>query len=169
MSENLEPWATGPALVGGLVVGHDGSAGADAALDWALEDAVRRGTSVHVVRTWMLASAIDDVPGTPGVVPSMQECSDATLRLLREDVDVRLRAWRASGAAEVPVSTHAVHGPSGPTLVTVAADADLLVVGHRGRGHLVDLLLGSVAEYVLRHATCSVVVVRVKPAGAPGR
>jgi nucleotide-binding universal stress UspA family protein len=158
MDETVEPWAVVPQTEGGVVVGSDGSRGAAAALDWALDDAARRGCAVHVVRTWMLATAIDDVPGEPGSVPSMLECAAVTQQLLEADVAAVLTARGAGGHADVVC--HAVHGPAGPTLVAVAAGADLLVVGHRGRGHLADLLLGSVAEYALRHATCSVVVVR---------
>ncbi|WP_088285304.1 universal stress protein [Kineosporia sp. A_224] len=158
MDETVEPWAAVPTIEGGIVVGSDGSRGAASALDWALDDADRRGCAVHVVRTWMLATAIDDVPGEPGSVPSMPECAAVTRRLAEADVAATVAA-RGSGTPP-EVVCHAVHGPAGPTLVAVAADADLLVVGHRGRGHLADLLLGSVAEYALRHATCPVVVVR---------
>lgn len=161
--ERPAPWDAAVTPLDGIVVGHDGSRCADAALDWALADAVRREEPVHVVRTWMLASALDDVPGPPGTVPSLQECADVTLALLTADVDRRCAARRAAGAADVTVTSHAVHGPAGPTLVGLAAGATLLVVGHRGRGQLADLLLGSVAEHVLRHARCTVVVVRQAP------
>lgn len=157
MSTVVDPWDAPLEVAGGLVVGHDGSPGADRALRWALDDAVRRGCPLHVVRTWMLASAIDDVPGEPGTVPSMQECADATGALLARDV-AAVTAARPGPAPRV--EAHVVHGPAGPSLVAASAGADLLVVGHRGRGALRDLLLGSVAEYVLRHARTSVVVVR---------
>ncbi len=163
MDEVEEAWARRPEIVGGLVVGGDGSLGSAAALEWALRDAARRGCPVHVVRAWMLVSAAGDVPGPPGTVPSMQECADATQALLEVDVAKVLAAHdehAGDAAAAVPVTCHAVHGPAGPTLVAVSAYADLLVVGHRGRGYLAGLLLGSVAEYALRRAACSVVVVR---------
>lgn len=167
MDEVVEQWRRTPQVVGGVVVGHDGSAGADAALGWAIEDAARRGCPVHVIRAWMLASAIDAVGAPVGTVPSMQECADVTLRLLEADVDAVVAGRRAAAsgpagarAPDVPVTCHAVHGPSGPCLVGSSTSADLLVVGHRGRGHLEGLILGSVAEYATRHAACSVTVVR---------
>ena len=161
MSTVVQPWDALVEIDGGLVVGHDGSPGADRALVWALDDAARRGRPLHVVRTWMLASAIDDVPGEPGTVPSMQECAAATRALLERDVAAALAARPATTSVPAPqVVAHVVHGPAGPSLVAASTGADLLVVGHRGRGHLEDLLLGSVAEYVLRHARTSVVVVR---------
>lgn len=45
-------------------------------------------------------------------------------------------------------------------------DADLIVVGSHGRTGLLRLLLGSVAEHIVRHAPCSVEVVR-RPAIEP--
>jgi nucleotide-binding universal stress UspA family protein len=50
--------------------------------------------------------------------------------------------------------------PAGPALVEAARDADLLVVGSRGRGGWKALLLGSVSMHCVTHAPGPVVVVR---------
>jgi nucleotide-binding universal stress UspA family protein len=55
-------------------------------------------------------------------------------------------------------------GSAAPTLVEVSEDAALLVVGSHGRTGWRKLMLGSVADAVVQHATCPVVVVRL-PAG----
>ena len=53
-----------------------------------------------------------------------------------------------------------MQGPAGPSLLTQAEGATLLVVGARGRAAFPGMLLGSVAEYCVRNGPCPVVVVR---------
>jgi len=48
-------------------------------------------------------------------------------------------------------------------LLTQAAGATLLVVGAQGRAAFPGMLVGSVAEYCVRHGPCPVVVVRTLP------
>jgi nucleotide-binding universal stress UspA family protein len=57
---------------------------------------------------------------------------------------------------------HAIEGDPGPALCDFAGDVDatVIIVGTRGRGGLKRALLGSVSDYVVRHAPCSVVVTR---------
>jgi nucleotide-binding universal stress UspA family protein len=53
-----------------------------------------------------------------------------------------------------------VEGPAARALIDISKGADLLVLGSRGHGPFVGMLLGSVSEYCAAHATCPVVVVR---------
>lgn len=55
-------------------------------------------------------------------------------------------------------------GSPGPTICSMAKswDADLIVMGRRGLSGLRELLMGSVSNYVLHHATCSVLAVQPK-------
>ncbi len=73
--------------------------------------------------------------------------------------DARLAA-QAKGATRV--STRAPAGDPAEEIIGLAREwgADLIVVGSRGHGRLVGLLLGSVAQKILTHASCPVLVVR---------
>ncbi|MFI7296443.1 universal stress protein [Streptomyces sp. NPDC050121] len=53
-----------------------------------------------------------------------------------------------------------VAGRPEPTLIEAARDADLLVVGSHGHGAFAGMLLGSVSQHWVHHATCPVVVIR---------
>ncbi len=55
------------------------------------------------------------------------------------------------------------HGFAGHVLVEISHGAALLVVGTRGRSELTDLLIGSVSEYCVHHASCPTVIVRGTP------
>lgn len=64
---------------------------------------------------------------------------------------------------------HLLHGDPATQIVQFAEDegVDLIVMGTHGRTGLKHLLMGSVAEHVLRHARCPVLVVRLRPAQEP--
>ena len=154
MTHSREREVTEVRPVGGVVVGDDGSAGAAVALRAAAEEALRRGATLHVIRAWSITSAVrpSDVPA--GIVPSMKEFEAATL------ASERSRVADLLGGSRVEVDVHAVHAAAARALVKATETADLLVVGTRGLGGFKNLVLGSVAEQCIRHAHCSVLVVR---------
>ena len=80
---------------------------------------------------------------------------------LRERLEA---ATPATPAANVTRLMHA--GPPGEVICWFASDqeCDLIVMGTHGRGGLMHLLLGSVAEYVIRYAPCPVITIRDRPA-----
>lgn len=69
-------------------------------------------------------------------------------------------------AAGIRASYNMPYGRPGPAICKAAktAQADLIIVGSRGRSGLQELVLGSVSNYIMHHATCSVTVVH--PASA---
>ena len=142
-------------------MGEDGSPGSAAALRWAFQDAARRGVAVHVVRAWSLANSASltaAAQGLPfGTVPSFEQCEATVLTALQAEVSA---AQKDAATPDVPVHLHVVHGPAAHALLAAAREADVLVVGERGIGGFLGLLLGSTAEQVLRHARCTVAVVR---------
>ena len=135
-----------------IVVGVDGSEASLDALGWAVEEGRRRGATVEVVHAYV------PVGHDPYMVPMI------------DPAFYRDAAERVLDAAMERVATDA-HGPNvvrrlvmdgaGPALVELSVGADLVVVSGSGHGHLAEMVLGSVSQYVLHHATCPVVVVPV--------
>ena len=150
-----------------IVVGVDGSPGGAKALDWALEEARLRGASLHVVHAWMLP-LIDALPepwavGSPPLGPSDEEVHDHVEKAAKAVLDASVDRARS---AEPGLAIHGELIEARPVraLLEAARDADLLVVGSRGRGGFAGLLLGSVSAQCVHHAPCPVVVV---PVGDP--
>jgi nucleotide-binding universal stress UspA family protein len=85
------------------------------------------------------------------------------LRELRHDGEQALqRASELGQEAGVPVETQLCEGRPGQALVEEAeqANADLIVIGSHGQGAISDILLGSVSQYMVHHATAPVLIVR---------
>jgi nucleotide-binding universal stress UspA family protein len=141
---------------GGVVVGDDGSACSGVAVRLAAQDAARRGCPLHIVRCWSMRTAPQPATWTPAYVPPLPDWEGA----VRDELDRKWTRALAKEAAGVVLDLHPVHAKPGPTLVAASAGAELVVVGLRGRGELRGRLLGSVAEHVVHHAGCPVLVVR---------
>jgi nucleotide-binding universal stress UspA family protein len=136
---------------GVIVVGVDGSDASRDAVGWALGQAVLTGSSLRAVASWRWPNYLTRIP--PGVDPAAD-----TAQTLDETVDAALAA--TEDVQQVEISRRVVEGPAGPALLTQAEDAQLLVVGAKGRAAFPGMLLGSVAEYCVRNGNCPVVVVR---------
>jgi nucleotide-binding universal stress UspA family protein len=136
-------------LVGRIVLGVDDSASADHALDWATDAADDRGAGLVIVHAWQYQYALE-----PGSMGRRDVCRvDAALVLQRA---VERRRARGRG----PVSAELIEGPAAEVLVKQALDADLVVVGSRGRGALRSSVFGSVAHSVAAGSARPTVVVR---------
>lgn len=142
---------------GVIVVGVDGSEGSRAALEFALDDAVRRNARVRVV--WAFPE--------PSYWATAYGMSEPMFEQMAADLEKAGRAMtesvvreRGGAVAAVPVTVSAPAGPPAKVLVKEAESADLLVVGHRGRGEFRSVVLGSVALQCVLHAAGPVTVVR---------
>lgn len=139
----------------GIVVGIDGSEGAKHALEWAAAEARLRNAPLTVLLAWQFPSGFYAGAGWSGITPELRE----DLRKLAEH---RLEeACAAAGPAldKVEVNRIAVEGLPAHVLIEAAANADLLVVGTRGHGGFVGLLLGSVSQQCTHHSPCPLVIV----------
>ncbi len=139
---------------GRIVVGVDGSVGASAALDWAVAEARLRGSALHAVTAYQEPwEFYASVVASAGAGLEVREALAGRAEEILEDV-------RAACPADAEVDVESILASPGPALVSAATDADLLVVGSRGRGGFQSLLLGSVSQYCATHAGGVVVVVR---------
>ncbi|PVZ06265.1 universal stress protein [Actinomycetospora cinnamomea] len=142
---------------GRIVVGIDGSTHADDALRWAVGEAARRGLAVRAVvaheppDAWMSPYGVPLLADSDEIRQAVEDSARTRVEAVRRELDEALRA--------VPVDVVAVTGPVGWVLEQEARGAELLVVGHRGRGALRSTLLGSVGLSVVLRAPCPVTVV----------
>lgn len=149
-----DPLASG----GRIVVGVDDSTDAAVALRWALHEAVLRSASLEVVHAWQPPMSALPFGGTLVVPVDEAEIDQGA----RDHLDKLVNEALGELEVEAPeVTRTALPGAAAMTLVDVAADADLLVVGSHGRTGLRRLLIGSVASAVVQHAACPVVVIRL--------
>lgn len=145
-----------------IVVGIDFSDTTDLTLDQSIELAsTRGGGEIHVVY-------VEDELTSPRVPAADPERATHTSDIL-ERVQQRVAARLAEAVKKAPlklghVIAHVRRGAPAENIVQLAAhlDADLIVIGTHGRRGVQRLLLGSVAERVLRLARCAVFSVRPK-------
>ncbi|WP_330276344.1 universal stress protein [Lentzea sp. NBC_00516] len=136
-----------------VVVGVDGSPASQAALQWAVEDARRRGCPVDVISAWHpdYGGMIGPVPAEVLMAMSPQAMKDAAQKALDGAVH---------GFEGVEIRRILVEGDPRDALTKASEKAELLVVGSRGRNTVVEIVLGSVSSYCVHHASCPVVVIR---------
>lgn len=138
------------ATSGPVVVGVDGSESSLRALGFAVERAEQRDVPLRVIRVW-------EPPGERWVPPGFDpEEATATERAAAEE---ELARWRET-FPDVEVDLRVSPGNPAALLVEASREAQLVVVGSRGRGGLRGMLLGSVSQQLLQHAHCPVAVVR---------
>lgn len=139
-----------------IVVGVDNSSDALRALEWALRIAGPLGAHVRAVHAYA-------PPGVyfPYSTHTAEEMHDTLEKQARAEAEQALEEVLASIQAPegVTVEPAVIRDRPAEALLTEAREADMLVVGSRGHGGFAGLLLGSVSQQCVHHATCPVVVV----------
>jgi nucleotide-binding universal stress UspA family protein len=138
---------------GRIVVGIDGSQASLTALRFAADAAALRGSVLHAVHTWIAPYQATSVWSPP--LLAIDQTRDAAVATLRDSLSAAL-----GDGHHLRIEHSVIEGPAGPTLVEAADDADLLVVGSRGRGGWKALLLGSVSMHCVVNAPGPVVIAR---------
>ena len=132
-----------------VLVGIDGSSASELATAIAFDEASHRNVGLVALHAWSDA----DVSEWPGID------SPAAQSMAEEVLAERLAGWQEK-YPDVPVSRAVVCDKPARQLVERSADAQLVVVGSRGRGGFAEMLLGSVGEAVAQMAQVPVIVAR---------
>lgn len=136
-----------------ILVPTDFSVYAESAFDYALEFAKRFGAHVELLHAYDLRGWVDLYEVT---------FSERIERKIRRTATRKLAPWIArAAAAGVASDEHLALGPPSTVIIerAQAIAADLIVMGTRGLGGAKRVLLGSVADRTIRHASCPVVTV----------
>ena len=136
--------------VGSVLVGTDGSPMADRAVDWAAEEAQRRGVALHILYAFPWVSEAKAWEFTPPA--ELSENGETIVAGAAERVTARF--------SSLTVTTRVIVKDPAIALVAASRSAELVVVGARGLGEDDEGLMGSVAQKVAAHANSAVVVVR---------
>lgn len=137
-----------------VVVGVDDSPTGALALDFAFEQAVRRGVSLVAVRAWQPPPLL-----RRAATPALGYDADHLAEAETAHVARLLGGWQER-YRQVRVETRVVPGTPAQALITASERAQLVVAGARGRGGFRGLLLGSVTRQLIHHTHSPVAVVR---------
>lgn len=141
-----------PSSIHRIVVGVDGSARSERALEFAFEEAARRGWGLDAIYVWQPVEAADPAVWT-------LEKAGAELENRRRELRERVAPFQEK-QPDVSVTTHVIEGRPATVLAAQSKAASLIVVGTRGHGGIAGLLLGSVSQGLLHHSHCTAAVVR---------
>lgn len=139
-----------------IVVGVDGSEPSRSALHWAYDEAAHHGASLTLVMTWHTPS-LPMSPPYGAMVDEDYQTQPKTDALALLDTFI---AELEPQTPAVDVRTSVAEGNPAKVLIERSGEADLLVVGSRGRDGFAGMLLGSVSQHLVAHAQCPVVVIR---------
>jgi len=141
----------------GVLVGYDGSDGAKQALDWALREAMARGSPLTVCHVW-----------EPGYATMLSHAASVA-RARGEGLLAEAVRHAHAVARRVDTRPLLLSGPPTRTLCERSDTADLVVLGSRGSGGVSGLAIGSVGMQVAAHAPAPVTIARGRWRPAPGQ
>ncbi|GAA3585493.1 universal stress protein [Klugiella xanthotipulae] len=139
----------------GVVVGVDTSEASERAVQYAAAEADRTGQPLIAVYAW-----------TPPVTPGLEYLWSEQLLTSQNETAEEAMAIALAGLSErypdLVITKKIVQSPPIAALVAEGKNAQLLVVGNRGRSGLTRLLLGSVSHGVLNNISCPTLVARTE-------
>jgi nucleotide-binding universal stress UspA family protein len=152
-------------MTGRILIGIDGSAAADRALAWGLDEAERRNAPVHLLAVYTLPIVVGGVMGgyvgpamTSEEITQLRDANDA---LLQSRVDNAIVSH-----PDVTITSEVVQGSPAPALLDRAGESALVVLGDQGTGAFEALVLGSVSHTLAHRSPVPVVLVPSTSAAA---
>ncbi|MGI8702762.1 MAG: universal stress protein [Nocardioidaceae bacterium] len=146
-------WSERESQTGRIVVGVDNSPAAEAAVAFAMEEASTRAAELVAIHSWNMGEFVASWAPVPVAVDWT-----AVIDAERATFTKSMTMWRTK-YPDVEVVLHWEQGHPRRVLAEASTDADLVVVGARGRGAITGLLLGSVSQSLLHESNCPVAVV----------
>lgn len=144
----MDESAAGKAIAG-IVVGVDGSPLSVEALRWAMKLEPAVGGPITAAIAWQFPAA-----AVLGAYPSMEWSPEADAReVLQKTIEDAYGDSPPEG-----LKTLVASGPAAHVLIEATRQARLLIVGSRGLGGFMGLMLGSVSAACAEHAGCPVLV-----------
>ncbi|TCC24837.1 universal stress protein [Kribbella speibonae] len=136
-----------------VVCGVDGSAAGERAVEWAVDEALRRGCGLRAVTVWSWNG--------PDYGTTLNSAEEARNRAV--DLQNRVLEKMVGERREPGVERLVMEGRPSEQICDAALDAELIVLGSHGHGAFHDALVGSTSLHVIRNAPCPVVVVPDPP------
>lgn len=145
-----------PRDVSRIVVGVDGSPESVQALKWAAALAPALGAVIVAVTAWHFETVVSSYAAAEWdpEADAVEVMTDAVSEAFGEEPPEGLR-------------TLCLRGNPAQALIEAGRNARMIIVGSRGRGGFAGLLLGSVSQACVQHASCPVLVVH-RGSAAPG-
>lgn len=126
----------------------------ECATEVALEEASARQTRLVVVHAWSDLKVTRYAGRGDFFHPVVENVTGAETALLAE----RLAGWQEK-YPDVQIEPHVYLADPARRLLKWSSDAQLVVVGSRGRGGIVGPVLGSTSSSLVQHAYCTVMIV----------
>lgn len=144
----------------GIVVGVDGSPSSDVAVRWAAHEAAMRHVPLSLVHVldrppWGLVALGGGHVPPPSDITEWQRTEGEQII----SAAVELAKDTVQDGALPQLNAEVYFAATGPALFDLSTDAQMIVVGCRGRGRVGRLLLGSVSTGLIHHAQCPVAVI----------
>ena len=110
------------------------------------------------IREFRIVVAYDFIPPYLGE-PNLQQAIDARMEAAKV---IMQKTIETVGNVSCEIHTEFIEGSPAEAIIDVATTrkSDVIVMGSRGHGTLVGLLLGSTSQKVVAHAPCPVLIVR---------